>query len=255
MNKKRLWLAVLAAVLIVPTVILTGCAGTTGGANGSPVNVNLNGQQEGIWVNGQGKVTVTPDVANVSIGVEAQSSSVSTAQGEAAIAMDEVVTALTKNGVAKKDIQTQYFNISKVTRWDDNNQKEIVLGYRVSNMVTAKIKDIEKTGEIIDAVAVAGGDLIRINGINFTVEDPTVYQEEARDKAMADAEAKAKQMANLAKVKLGKPTYISENTYYPPVPVYRGGVAMEAAGPPPTSISPGELDITLNVQVVYTILE
>jgi len=128
----------------------------------------------------------------------------------------------------------------------------VVLGYRVSNSVTAKIRDLTKVGDIIDAVAVAGGDLTRINGISFTIDDPTEATNEARDKAMADAKAKAQQLASKSGVTLGKPTYISENSYMPYSPSYRCQL-------PPTQsevkipISPGEMDITVNVQVAYAI--
>jgi len=167
--------------------------------------------------------------------------------------MDRVMDALNTNGVAEKDIQTQYFNISQITRWDDENQQEIVIGYRVTNTVTAKIRDVTKAGIVIDAVALAGGDLTRVNYISFSVDDPTRYHDEARDKAMADARGKAEQLASLAGVKLGKPTYISESSYSPPV--YREVPVEPVVPAPATPISPGEMEITLNVQVVYSIID
>jgi len=121
-------------------------------------------------------------------------------------------------------------------------------------MVTAKIRDIEQAGPIIDAVAAAGGDYTRINNISFSVDDPTPYYQEARQKAMADAKAKAEQLADLAGIGLGKPTYISEGTIYPPV-VYRDA-GMESVAPAPTTpISPGEIELTLTVQVAYAIAD
>ncbi len=163
------------------------------------------------------------------------------------------MTALTENGVAKKDIQTQYFSIRRVTKWDRVREVETVIGYRVTNMVTAKIRDIDEAGTIIDAVAKAGGDLTRIDNISFSVDDPSDYYEEAREKAMAEAKAKAKQLAGLAGVTLGKPIYITEGTQGPPI--YQRGVFMEEAmgAPAATPISPGELEISLTVQVVYAI--
>ena len=135
-------------------------------------------------------------------------------------------------------------------------QQEIVIGYRVTNMVTAKIRDVGKAGTVIDAVAAAGGDLTRINSIGFTVDDPSTYYEEARQKAVADADAKAKQLADLAGVKLGKPTYISESSYMPG-PIYRQDLVAKAAAAPAvtTPISPGEMEITMNVQLAYAILD
>lgn len=245
---KKSWLLAVGLALVLVIVGLTGCERSVAG---EIRGLNLSGQQEGIWVNGQGKVSVIPDIISLRLGIEAQAASVAEAQTQTAGAMNRVMAALDKNRVAKKDIQTQYFNIAKVTRWDDKNQQEVVIGYRVTNMVTAKIRDIDKAGSIIDAVAETGGDLTRIDSLDFSVDDPSAYYEEARRKAMADAKDKAEQLAGLAGVTLGKPTYISESTYsQPPMPVLR--MAAEAA-PSTTPISPGETEISLSVQVVYAI--
>ncbi len=250
--KKKTFLAVGLALLLLAT-ILTGCTvgAAAQGQLPSTIDVNMNSQQTGIWVSGQGKVTVTPDVAILNLGISAQAASVAQAQSQAAGAMDKVMTALTNNGVAKKDIQAQSFSIQQVTRYDKNKEQEVIIGYRVTNMVTAKIRALDKAGSIIDAVAASGGDLTRINGISFSIDDPKTYQDEARQKAMNDAKAKAEQIASLAGVNLGKPTYISESFYSPtPSPVYR---ADSGAPAPTTPISPGQMDITLTVQVTYAI--
>jgi len=218
---------------------------------------------EGVWVSGTGEVTVTPDIANLRLGIEAQEASVAEAQTKASEAMAKVMTALTDNQVAEEDIQTQYFRIRERTRWNPESEEEIVVGYEVSNMVVAKVGGIDKIGTIIDSVVKAGGDLIRIDSIGFSVDDPSVYYEEAREKAMADAEARAEHLAELAGVTLGKPTYISEGVQ---TPVYRdvyyefpGGMAPPVPAPAPVavppSISPGELEVSLTVQVAYSILQ
>ena len=251
MGKK--WLLAISLVLVLAIVGLVGCNPD----NAVPVEIeglNINNQQEGIWVSGRGVVTVTPDIAILRLGVEAQAATVAIAQSQATEAMDEVMAALTDNGVAEKDIQTQYFSIRQITKWDRDKEEEIVIGYRVTNKVNAKIREIDKVGAVIDAVAEAGGDLVRIDSIDFSVDDPSAYYEEARGKAMADA--KAEQLADLAGVRLGKPTYISEGISYPIYP----RVMMEMAVPAPalvveTPISPGEMDISLTVQVAYALLE
>lgn len=255
---KKIWLLAVGLVLVLAVVGLSGCGqdGTAFGATPSNLQVNLNSQQEGIWVSGSGKVSAVPDIAMLRLGIEAQEASFAKAQSQAAEAMDAVMSALTDNGVAEKDIQTQYFNIYRVTRWDEAKGQEVVIGYRVTNMVTAKIREMDKIGAIIDAVAAAGGDLTRIDNISFSIEDPSAYHEEARQKAMADARAKAEQLAELAGVTLGKPIYISESAYIPS-PIYRGDVFEKVAGAPmvETPISPGEMEISLNVQVTYAILD
>ena len=256
---RKIRLIAVGLVLVLAVVGLVGCSsegGTVFGAEPSNIRVSLNSQQEGVWVNGTGKVSAVPDVAILRLGIEAQEASVAEAQSQAAEAMDRVMTSLTGNGVAEKDIQTQYFNIHRVTRWDDQKQQEIVIGYRVTNMVTAKIREMDKVGSIIDAVALAGGDLTRIDSIGFSVDDPSAYHEEARQKAVADAEAKAEQLAGLSGVKLGKPIYVSESAYMPPT-IYPQRSYIEAAAAPivETPISPGEMEITLTVQIIYAILD
>jgi len=213
-------------------------------------------QNTGIWVTGEGKVTVVPDVAVLSLGVEAQAATVDEAQSQAAAAMYAVVGELDNYGVAQKDVKTRQFSIYPVRKWVPKEEKEVLIGYRVSNMVTAKIRKIEDTGDVIDSVTRAGGDYIRINSINLTVDDPTKYHQEAREKAMADAEDKAKQLADASGVKLGSPTYINESGGITPVPRFYGAVEaapIPAPAPPPTPIAPGETEISLTVQVVYSI--
>jgi uncharacterized protein YggE len=246
---KKYWLVAVSVVLLLAVVGFSGCTpGTT-----TIGTVDVNSQQTGIWVSGEGKVSVTPDIATLSLGIEAQAATVAEAQEQAAAAMSAVMAALADNGVADKDIQTRYLSIYQVTRWDDNKSEEIVIGYRVTNMVTAKIRDVEQAGPIVDAVAAAGGDYTRINNISFSVDDPTPYYEQARQKAMDDARAKAEQLADLAGVSLGKPTYISEGSVSPPV-IYRdAGMAIPAPAESTTPISPGEIELTLNTQVAYAI--
>ncbi|NQT05409.1 MAG: SIMPL domain-containing protein [Dehalococcoidia bacterium] len=255
---KNKWFVAAGLALIIMVVGLVGCIPEGGAVASVPSNLklNLSSQPEGISVSGSGKVSAVPDTAVLRLGIEAQESSVALAQEKANGAMTAVMSALDDNGIAEKDIQTQYFNIRKVTRWDDNQGKEVVTGYRVTNMVTAKIREMDRVGTVIDAVAGVGGDLTRIDSIGFTVEEPSAYYGEARQKAMADATSKARQLAELADVKLGKPVYISENAAYP-YPVYRQDAYESMAGAPAmeTPISPGEMEITMNVQVAYEILD
>ncbi len=252
---RRIWLLAAGVLLVLSVVGLYGCSPGTTLGSGANLGVNLSSQQVGLWVNGKGEVSAVPDVANLVLGVQAQSATVADAQSQAAKAMDGVMAALAGNGVAKKDIQTQYFNVQQLTKYDNNKQQTIVIGYQVTNMVTAKIRTLDKAGAIIDAVVKAGGDLTRINSISFSVDDPTSYYNDARQKAMADARAKADQMAGLAGIKLGKPTYISESSYLPPTPTPVLRAEAVPAPAPQTSISPGEMKISVNVQVVYAILD
>lgn len=256
---KKKWFLAVGLALVIMVAGLVGCSpqgSVSLSETASGLKLSLNNQQEGIWVSGTGKVMAVPDIAVLRLGIEAQESSVSVAQAQANGAMNAVMSALKNSGIAERDIQTQYFNIQRVTRWDEKEGREVVIGYRVTNMVTAKVREMAKVGAIIDAVAVAGGDLTRIDSIGFTVEDPAAYYGEARTKAMTDAASKAGQLAEMAGVKLGKPTYIAENTPSP-YPIYREDFYGQAAAAPAmeTPISAGEMEISLNVQVTYAILD
>jgi uncharacterized protein YggE len=252
---KKTWLVAIGAVLLVGVVMLVGC-GSEGTISNGNVNVNLNSQQQGIWVSGEGKVTAVPDIAMLTLGVEAQKEDVATAQAEASAAMDSVFQALEDQGIAEEDIQTVYFNITEVTHWDSYKETSEVIGYRVTNTVSVKVREVEKAGEVIDAVVTAGGDMIRINSITFTVDDPKPYYEDARELAIDYAKAKAEQLASETGITLGNITYISESSYtYSPI--YRNYAMEDAiAIPAPsveTPISVGQLDITATVQIAYAI--
>jgi uncharacterized protein YggE len=252
MKMKMVLSLALLALLALAGLGLTACSSPGVAAQTAPpVNVAVNSQQ-GIWVNGEGIVSATPDIAILSLGVSVQSPKVADAQSQAADAMTRVMSVLTSNGIDPKDIQTQNYNIQQMTRYDNTTQLSVITGYQVSNMVSVKIRTIAKTGSIIDAVAAAGGDLTRINGVSFSVDQPAQYQVQARQLAMADAKSKADQLSKLAGVTLGRPTYISESTSTPPSPVY-AAKALAPGSNSTTPINPGQTDITVSVQVAYAI--
>jgi uncharacterized protein len=258
MKNKLLIISLL--VLTIPILGLAGCgtataqtpaASSTLNTGSTPVNVNVNSQQ-GIWVSGQGTVSVTPDIAILNLGVSVQASKVADAQPQAAEAMAKVIASLTANGVDQKDISTQYYSISPLTKYDNNTQQSTITGYQVTNIVNAKIRTVDKVGAIIDAVTPAGGDATRINSISFSVDKPEQYYSQARTLAMNDAKVKAQELAKLAGVNLGLPFYINESTSSSPFPY---DISVRAAGAPAatTPISPGQMDIVLSVQVAYII--
>ena len=221
---------------------------------GTQTTVCMTGQQTGVWVSGQGEAMATPDVAILSLGIEVQKDSVAEAQAEASEAMERVMAELKDDGMGDEDIQTERFSVYPVTQWDEKRDEQRIIGYRVTNMVSVKVRDVEKTGEIIDHAVSAGGDYIRIRDIGFTVEDPKPFYEEARAEAVADARNKARQLADLADVRLGKPSYVSEGSVYVPLARDYYGEAKAGGGPAPVpAISPGELRITVTVQMVYEI--
>ena len=241
-------------------------ASATGGP--SPAQVTLaraagNGSsQAGIWVTGQGSITLEPDLAQLNIGVETFAQTVAQARGDAATAMDAIVNVLRDLDIEDKDIQTRSFNISpqyeftEVLQGGVRTHKQVLVGYRVSNSAAIKIRDLDAVGPIIDDVAAAGGDATRINGINFTVEDPKPFEDQLRRDAVTDAIAKAQQFAVLTGVSLGQLVFITESGGGRPVIQDFGderfAVSAQAAAAP-TSIGGGELELRMTVQTVFSI--
>jgi len=245
---KKIWLVVIGLVLLASVVMLAGCASDNKLSTGSSVS-----QQTGIWVSATGKVYAVPDIAEVTLGVEAQAITVAQAQAQANQAMANIVTALKAAGIADKDIQTQYYSIYEVTRWDDKTNESVITAYRVTNTVTVTVRNVDKVGKVIDDVVAAGGDYIRINGINFTVDDPNIYYAQAREQAVTYAMTKAQQMATLTGVNLGDLFYVTESFYMPSGNYLDGRMVSASPEAVGTSISLGQLEITTTVTLAYDI--
>ena len=251
-----------------PQVVVQAVPQTSQGAGYAPgvagaSYVQAVSSQAGISVTGEGIISLEPDLALLNIGVESMSDTVGEARGQAAQAMDAVLAALKDRGVEDKDIQTRSFNIWPRYEWmeviEDGQRsgKQVLMGYTVSNSASVKIRDLDGVGNIIDEVTTAGGDLIRINGISFTVEDPKPFMMQLREAAVNDALAKAQHFAALTGVSLGRLVFITEFGGGSPVVRDFGDAerfAVAAAAPAPgTSISGGELDLRLSVQAVFDI--
>jgi len=251
---KKYGILFVGIVIIALTVGMLGCGSDKALIDEGAITVNTNPQDKGIWVSAEGEVMADPDLATLQLGIEAQAKTVEEAQADAAESMDAVMNALEAAGIDEKDIQTSYYSIYPNQRWDPDTEEYIVTGYRVSNMVTVKMRELDKVGDTIDSVATAGGDLTRIQGINFTVEDPTPYQVEARKEAFDRAKAKAEQMAQLSGMTLGEVTYITESFgYVSPIRVSMDSYMEKSAGSVSTPISPGEQEITVSVQLAFEI--
>ena len=241
-----------------------GTAESSAAAASVPVVAQLQAgsTQAGIWVTGQGTVTLEPDLALLSLGVEAQGKTVSEALAGSSTAMDGIVGALRSRGIADRDVQTQHFNIRpqyefpEVIQSGVRTRTQVLVGYFVTNTVTAKIRDLDSVGAVIDEVATAGGDATRINNIRFTVEDDSPYAADLRELAVNDALAKARHFADLAGVSVGRLVFITETGGGRPIIesfADEGFGVARAMAAPQTSISGGELELRLSVQAVFEI--
>ena len=214
--------------------------------------INTEKTEKTVQVSGTGIVAGTPDVVVLSIGVSVERDTVKQARTEAAEAMAGMIESLKGNGLLDPDIQTQHFSIYQ--QYDYSKGRREFRGYSVTNTVSAKIRDLDTVGNVIDDAAEAGGDLVEINSIQFTIDDTTKLKMQARVAAMQAAQAKAQTLATEGGVKLGKPISISESgDFYVPQPFNLDFARGEAASVADTPIQSGQLQITVTVNVTYEI--
>jgi uncharacterized protein YggE len=204
-----------------------------------------------ITVVGEGTVSAEPDQAVVTVGVETIGDTVQKATGESGDIMTALLAAFKAEGVAVADIRTSGYGV-----WTDYGSRSDIVGsdskpiYRVNNTVSVTVRDLDKLGAILDAAIEAGANSIQ--GITFTVEDRAGLATDARVKAAADAKAKAEELAKLMNLKVGSVVSVSEvigSSVYPVMREAAMGMGGGGAGP----ISAGELDYSVQLQVVYAI--
>ena len=202
-------------------------------------------------VNGTGEASARPDLAVISAGVVVQAETASAALADNTRAMNAVLEQLRGSGLPPEDVQTSQFSVTPLfdhRRSDpETPAPPRIVGYQVSNQVTARVRDLDRLGAILDALVTAGAN--SINGPYFEIADPEQLLGEARDAAVADAIARAERYAAAASVRLGEIISIEEGgSYAPPRPMMRAE-AMAADVP----IAPGETEVSASVTMTFAI--
>jgi uncharacterized protein YggE len=234
--------AVLMVALVVVALATTSAAGAAPSAAPSAQAL----QDTGVSVVGEGRVVASPDIAHVVFGVEQLDPSLSQALSNASSAMNRVIDRLVHLGVSRDEIKTINFSVSPV--YDNRGENQTLRGYRVSNSVSATIRDLNQLGSIIDEVVAVGAN--RVEGVAFETSRLSELKDQARAEAMANARAKAEQLARLAGANLGQVVRIEESDASGSQPAR--AVAQVAAAAP-TPIEPGQLEIRTTVRVVWYI--
>lgn len=201
-------------------------------------------------VTGIGKVVATPDIATVSVGVQAQGSTVKAIQENINTTINKVTGALKKLGIDEGDIQTTNYSIYPDYDYLEGRQR--IRGYTANTNITVTVRDIDKTNEVIDIATENGAN--QVGGITFDVDDKTKVQNVAREEAVAEAKRKASDAARIAGFTLGRIVNYSESfggePY--PVPLYSRAVS-EAAEGVPTQVEPGSTEIAVSVTLSFEI--
>ncbi len=165
---------------------------------------------ENLILEGKGSVKVEPDVAVISLGVITENKKLETAQSENAIITSKVIATLEDMGIQEKDIETQNYRITQ--EYDYIDKEKVFRGYRVTHNLKITVRDIGKTGEMIDTAIENGANVV--NYVDFTLSDPSPYYKHALMLAIQDAVTKAGAVERTLNITIHKtPTKIVEETY------------------------------------------
>jgi len=223
------------------------------GAGVSPSNT--------ISVSGHGEVDMAPDIATVTFSVVSNKSTAQEAQADATKKQNAVDAYLKTTGVAAKDIQTSGYSV--YPQYDYVQQacsngycpggKQVLRGYEARQTTTVKVRDLAKVGDILVGVGNAGAT--EVSGPNFTFDDPNAPQTAARSKAIADAKAKAEELARELGVSIVRVVSFSESSggYPRPYALDAGMGKAEATAQSAPSISPGTNKVSDDVSITYEI--
>ncbi len=195
-----------------------------------------------ITVVGKGVVTAKPDAAEVTVGVEAVDSQLDKASDDSSTTLDDIVQALMDTGIAEEDIRRSDFSIWCETDWssdedDDEDNGDDGTRYHVTNSVLVTVHDLDQVTDVIRTAVGEGANTMY--GVNYKLEDMSALEAEAREDAVADARAKAKQLADLTDLTVGKVLSVSEVI----------GESEAYSGYNMTS--PGAIELSVSLQVTY----
>ena len=204
-----------------------------------------------VSVSGEANVSVAPDLAQVEGGVTSEAKSAREASEANNAAMGKVLLALKGAGIDEKDYQTSRLSLQpQYAPATPNRNTPQISGYRASNRVIVKVRDITKVANVIDALVGAGAN--EIGGVNFIVTQASKALDEARTKAVADARRKAEIYAKAAGVTLGEAISITEEGASQP-PVFRAKMGAAMQGNAPAPVAPGEEQLSVTVSVSWAI--
>jgi uncharacterized protein len=196
-----------------------------------------------ISVTGEATVSVPPDMVQIDGGVTSEAKTAREASEANNAAMGKVLLALKGAGIDEKDFQTS--RLSLQPQYPPNRTgPSAIVGYRASNRVTIRLREVTKVASVVDTLVGAGAN--DIGGINFSVSNASKLLDEAREQALADARRKAEIYAKAADVVLGAPLSISEESSPGPAP-FRARVAAGMAVSAPVAQGEETLSVTVNV--------
>lgn len=200
-------------------------------------------------VTATGEVTRVPDLAIISAGVQTLQPTASGAIEQNAARMERVRAALKRAGIDDRDIQTSSISLNPEYVYDQNRPPRLT-GYRASNTVNVKFRDLKRTGPILDALVAEGAN--QINGPSLTIDKPESALDEARTRAIANGRARADLYARALGLRVVRLLSVSEGGgYHVPPPMPMGAVMMAERGAADTKIDPGTQQLQVSVSMSF----
>lgn len=225
---------------------------------GPAINFSTTTQSKGepFIVSGEGKVSVTPDVAKLSFGIQSQGQILKRVQDDVNTKSKTLTDAIKKFGIGDGDIKTTSYNV--YPQYDYTNSSQRITGYQVSTNYEVTVKNFDKINDLIVAGTASGANIV--GNISFDLNDSTKTEKtnEARTKAVADAKTKAEGLARAAGITLGKIINVSENQNQNirPVAFALDKSAVSTGGGVPVAqpdIQPGTTEIDVNISLSYDV--
>jgi hypothetical protein len=208
-----------------------------------------------IHASGTGTIIGTPDRAQVTFSVQTENSDVKAAQAENAANMNKVFDALVASGLTRDSLKTTSYNIYPVYEDSTGILTPKIKTYRVTNTLTVTLHDVSKTGEVID-VAVANG-VNQADSIQFMLSDEQsqLLRTEALKKAVLQARTDADTVAAAMGTGVTGVKSADISGGYSPVLFqnYQNDLSTAAKSVAPTPIQPGDVTVTAQVTITYTI--
>ncbi|WP_338240384.1 SIMPL domain-containing protein [Aurantiacibacter hainanensis] len=198
-------------------------------------------------------VAVDPDIANLSAGVTTVAPTAVEAMRQNAQAMNRVIERIEALGIDEDDIQTSGVNLNAEYDYNQETRQQEFRGYRVMNRVNIVLRDIQRTGEVLDSLVAAGAT--DLGGIGWAVDDPAPFVEQARQAAFATARQRAQDYARLSGYGNVRLLEISENVTSQPMPMYRQVAATADVAEQSTPVRPGQVEAGITVNFSFEMVE
>jgi uncharacterized protein len=208
---------------------------------------------------GTGTVTAAPDMAILTSGVVSDAETAGDAMSANTTAMSAVIARIKESGIEQRDIQTSGFSVQpryrqiKSGSLDTTEYRSEIIGYRVSNNVSVRVRDLAKLGGLLDTMVRDGAN--QVGGVSFIVSDADKLKDKARKEATADAIRKAEIYAEAAGIKLGRVLSISEQDYSPRPVMMMARAEMKMDGAAPAPIEAGETSLDVRVNITWEIAQ